>query len=102
MPKNATRRVRQAHPGWCNKTYLGPNKHDAHCSTRQRVAADRISATVIEAFLVDLTKPLTRAPLLAIEIHEPGEDMAGHVLSFAQLRRLHEALGNLIQTAAPN
>jgi hypothetical protein len=47
------------------------------------VRVDRSSDTVIEAYLVDLTKPLTRAPLLAIEIHEPGEHLAAHVLSFA-------------------
>jgi hypothetical protein len=65
------------------------------------VRADRTSDTVIEAYLVELAKPLTRAPLLAIEIHEPDENLAAHVLSFAQLRRLHESLGRLIQTAVP-
>jgi hypothetical protein len=65
------------------------------------VRADRSSDTVIVAYLVELTKPLTREPLLAIEILEPGENRAAHVLSFAQLRRLHESLGRLIQTAVP-
>jgi hypothetical protein len=102
VPKNATRRVRQAHPGWCNRTYQEPSEHETHYSTRERVRADRNSDTVIEAYLVELTKPLTRAPLLAIEIHEPGENLAAHVLSFAQLRRLHESLGKLIQTAVPS
>jgi hypothetical protein len=45
---------------------------------------------------------VSRAPLVAIEILEPGEHLAAHVLSFAQLRRLHESLGRLIQTAVPS
>jgi hypothetical protein len=101
MAKNATRAVYGGHPGWCDQTYRDPSQHETHRSTRERVRADRTSDTVIVAYLVELTKPLTRAPLLAIEIHEPGEHLAAHVLSFAQLRRLHESLGRLIQTAVP-
>jgi len=99
VAKNATQWVAHEHPAWCPRQHPESDDHDPHRSATERIPEDFPSDLVIDAYLLRYKKPVTQCPkatLAALEFIEPGEETAQFLLTFGQLRRLSEALNQLV------
>lgn len=83
------------HPPWCA---LSDDDHDPHESARYRVQ-DPASLTIVDAFLTQLDHPATPDPLVTIELHYPGDEPNGYLLTVTQLHDLERAFTGLRTTA---